>query len=82
MLELFWRRSQWTALTVDVENWLRWAEAEWKPRICETRVCAAMLRHFDPQNPATDAVTRWLSTRQDQLWGRFGEFVTIRGLNW
>lgn len=74
-LELFWRRSVWKPQAVDLENWLLWAETEWKPRICETRVCAALLRHFDPRNPATANVIAWLSTRQEQLWGRFGEFA-------
>jgi hypothetical protein len=74
-LELFWRRSAWSAQAGDVENWLCWAEAEWKPRIGETRICAAMLRHFDPRNPATSLVIDWLLPRQDRLWGRFGDFA-------
>ncbi len=74
-LELFWRRSPWIAQSADIEKWLRWAEAEWKPRIAETRICAAMLRHFDPQNPATAHVIGWLLPRQDELWGRFGDFA-------
>ncbi len=74
-LELFWRRSPWTAGDADIDNWLRWTEADWKPRIAETRVCATMLRHFDPQNPATALVIDWLLPRQDKLWGRFGDFV-------
>jgi hypothetical protein len=74
-LELFWRRSAWKAESADVGNWLSWAETEWKPRTRETRICAAMLRHFDPQNSATTLVIGWLLPRQDQLWGRFGEFA-------
>jgi hypothetical protein len=74
-LELFWRRSLWAARPADIENWLRWAEAEWKPGIAETRICAALLRHFDPENPATTQVIGWLLPRQDRLWGRFGDFA-------
>jgi hypothetical protein len=75
VVETFWRRGLWTAQAVDVENWLRWAEAEWRPHIAETRICAAMLRNFDPQNPATAIICSWLSSRQDRLWGSFGEFA-------
>ena len=74
-LELFWRSSPWTARQSDVASWLRWAEEGWRPRIAETRVCAAMLRHFDPQNPKTAIVGDWLANRQDRIWGRFGEFA-------
>ena len=74
-LEAFWRRDVWPAQAADVEKWLQWAETEWRPRIAETRICAALLRHFDPQNPATAAFELWLSTRQDRLWGRFGDFA-------
>ena len=74
-LDAFWRRELWPAQAADVQNWLRWAESEWRPRIAETRVCAALLRNFDPRNPATAPFEHWLSTRQELLWGRFGEFA-------
>ena len=48
---------------------------QWKPRVAETRVCAALLRRFDPRHPATAQLGRWLAARQDQLWGRFGDFA-------
>lgn len=74
-LEVFWRSSgPWIARAADIDVWLAWAEAEWKPRVAETRVCAALLRRFDPRHPATAQLGRWLAARQDQLWGRFGEF--------
>lgn len=76
VLELFWRpRAPWIARSADIESWLRWAETDWKPRIAETRVCIALLRHFDPDNPAAGLTQDWLSGRQDLLWGRFGEFA-------
>jgi hypothetical protein len=74
-LEAFWRRDVWPAQAADVENWLQWAETEWRPRIAETRICAGLLRHFDAQDPVTAAFELWLSTRQDRLWGRFGDFA-------
>jgi len=74
-LYAFWRRDVWPARAADVQNWLRWAESEWRPRIAETRICAALLRHFDPLDPVTAAFPLWLSTRQDRLWGRFGDFA-------
>ncbi len=74
-LELFWRPGLWIAQPADVVKWLRWAEAEWRPRVAETRICAAMLRHFDPQNPTTAFVGGWLAPRQERIWGRFGEFA-------
>ena len=75
-LEVFWRDSgPWLAQAADIEAWLGWAEGEWKPRVAETRVCAALLRRFDPRHPATAQLGRWLATRQDQLWGRFGVFA-------
>jgi hypothetical protein len=80
-LELFWRpRAPWIAQPADVQTthiqtWLRWAETDWKPRIAETRVCIALLRHFDPDNSAAGLTQDWLSGRQDLLWGRFGEFA-------
>ncbi len=75
-LELFWRDSgPWLARPSDIDAWLGWAETEWKPRIAETRVCAALLRRFDPGHPATGKLGRWLAARQDQLWGRFGDFA-------
>jgi hypothetical protein len=76
VLELFWRpRAPWIAQPADIQTWLRWAETDWKPRIAETRVCIALLRHFDPDNPAAGLTQDWLSGRQDLLWGRFGEFA-------
>ena len=75
-LELFWRDGgPWVARAADIEGWLGWAEAEWKPRVAETRVCAALLRRFDPRHPATAQLGRWLEARQDQLRGRFGDFA-------
>jgi hypothetical protein len=74
-LELFWRRDVWAAKPAQIAGWLRWAETDWRPRIAETRICAAMLRHFDPENPATGLVCRWLKERQALLWGRFGDFA-------
>jgi hypothetical protein len=75
-LELFWRDSSpWVARAADIDAWLGWAEAEWKPRVAETRVCAALLRRFDPRHPATAQLGRWLAARQDRLWGRFGDFA-------
>jgi|GEM_PF-6006328 len=74
-LELFWRNSgPWVACAADIDAWLAWAEADWKPRVAESRVCAALLRRFDPSHPATAQFGLWLAARQDQLWGRFGEF--------
>jgi hypothetical protein len=76
VLELLWRpRQPWIAQTRDIENWLRWAETGWKPRIAETRICIALLRHYDPDNPAAELTQNWLSGRQAALWGRFGEFA-------
>jgi len=74
-LDAFWRQELWPAQAGDFDNWLRWAETEWRPRIAETRICSALLRNFDLQNPATDHFALWLTTRQNQLWGRFGDFA-------
>jgi hypothetical protein len=75
-LEVFWRDSgPWVARAADIEAWLGWAEVEWKPRVAETRVCAALLRRFDPHHPSSTQLGRWLAARQDQLWGRFGDFA-------
>lgn len=81
VLELFWRRrGPWIAQESDIENWLRWAEKDWKPRIAETRVCIALLRHFDLDNPAAEHTRNWVAGRQELLWGRFGEFARARHL--
>jgi hypothetical protein len=81
VLELIWRRrGPWAPHPRDIENWLRWAERDWKPRIAETRVCAAYLRHFDLDNRAAELTRQWLCGRQDLLWGRFGEFARARRL--
>ncbi len=73
VLELFWRESR--ARGANVGEWLAWAEKEWRPQIAETRICAAMLRHFDSRHPATSAICDWLAPRQERLWGRFGVFA-------
>ncbi|WP_374544857.1 EH signature domain-containing protein [Rhodoblastus sp.] len=76
VLELLWRRrNPWIPLASDIADWLRWAETGWKPRIAETRACIALLRHFDPDNPAAAMTRDWLENRQDALWGRFGDFA-------
>jgi hypothetical protein len=81
VLELIWRRrNPWIPLGADIENWLSWAETGWKKRIAETRVCIALLRHYDPDNPAAALTQDWLSGRQDLLWGRFGDFARAWGL--
>lgn len=80
-LELLWRRrGPWIAQSGDIRNWLGWAEKDWKPRIAETRVCIALLRHFDQDNPTAALTQDWLRGRQDLLWGRFGEFARSRRL--
>ena len=40
-LYAFWRRDVWPARAADVQNWLRWAESEWRPRIAETTALGA-----------------------------------------
>jgi hypothetical protein len=76
VLELIWRRRHpWVPLRPDIANWLRWAETGWKPRIAETRAAIALLRHYDPANPAAPMMADWLAARQDLLWGRFGDFA-------
>ncbi|HUO54105.1 MAG TPA: EH signature domain-containing protein [Rhodoblastus sp.] len=76
VLDLLWRRrGPWIALRADVEAWLQWAEKDWKPRISETRVCIALLRHYDPELPVAALSQAWLADRADALWGRFGDFI-------
>jgi hypothetical protein len=76
VLELIWRRrAPWVPLGRDIANWLHWAETGWKPRIAETRAAIALLRHYDPANPAAPMMADWLAARQDLLWGRFGDFA-------
>ncbi|MCI4683484.1 EH signature domain-containing protein [Candidatus Rhodoblastus alkanivorans] len=76
VLELLWRRrGPWIAREPDIEAWLRWAGTDWKPRIAETRVCMALLRHYDPELPVAGLSQSWLSGRAGALWGRFGDFA-------
>ena len=75
-LELFWRAPDpWSPKPRDAENWLKWAEAEWSPRVAPTRICVTLLRHYDPDHFVTPQLCAWLKAREAALWGRFGDFV-------
>jgi hypothetical protein len=75
-LDLFWRDPDSSTLTPrDVANWLEWAEAEWRPNVAPTRICATLLRHYDSDHIATPALLDWLKPREPALWGRFGDFA-------
>ena len=75
-IELLWRKPAPSTLTPDgLAKWLRWAESQWKPEVAVTRLSMALLRNYDPDNPAMPALFDWLAARENLLRGRFGEFA-------
>lgn len=80
-LELLWRDG---GVFVPDENfvarWLDWADGGWRPRIAETRILIALLRHFDPERPAQAQIQAFIATRAQNIWGRLGDFARTHRL--